>query len=277
MILPTKRLNQDRALLYVGSEVLCLLDESALKELRKAATGGVFGHFIGTTAELRTKLVVAEERTRQMRERVGRFQVLADYHDQEREASSLTRQFSDLANANTIDRHLLAELEQSMESEAPPPPSNLEAMYRQVGIELPESAVRRFEDVKRFHDSIIENRRIYLSQEIEAATKRIADRSKHQAEIDRRRSQIMGILKEHGALEHYSLLQAELTRQEAETESIRQQFITAEQLENRKAELDIERTRLRIRLKQDYHEQRGRLETAIVAFEEVSNDLYENQ
>jgi hypothetical protein len=27
MILPTKRLNQDRALLYVGSEVLSLLDE----------------------------------------------------------------------------------------------------------------------------------------------------------------------------------------------------------------------------------------------------------
>lgn len=250
--------------------------EAALKELRKAATGGVFGQFIGTTAELRTKLAVAEERTRQMRERVGKFQVLADYHDQEKEASYLTRQISELANANTMDRQLLAELERSLESEAPPPLSNLENMYIQVGIELPETAVRRFDEVRRFHESVIENRRSYLSQEIQAATKRIADRSRQQADMDQRRSRIMAILKEHGALEHYSLLQTELTRQEAVTESIRQQFITAEQLESRKAELDIERTRLLIRLKQDYHEQRERLETAIVAFEEISNTLYEN-
>jgi uncharacterized protein YydD (DUF2326 family) len=250
--------------------------ESALKELRKAAAGGVFGHFIGTTAELRTKLAVAEERTRQMRERVGKFQVLADYHDQEQEASTLTRQLSELANANTMDRQLLADLESSIDSEAPPPFSNLETMYRQVGIELPETAVRRFDEVRRFHESVIQNRRSYLSQEIHAATKRIADRSKQQGDIDRRRSQIMAILKEHGALEHYSLLQTELTKREAESESVRQQFITAEQLESRKAELDIERTRLLIRLKQDYHERRERLEMAIVAFEEISNDLYEN-
>ena len=250
--------------------------EAALKELRKAATGGVFGQFIGTTAELRTKLAVAEERTRQMRERVGKFQVLADYHDQEKEASYLTLQLSELANANTMDRQLLAELERSMESEAPPLLSNLETMYRQVGIDLSEMAVRRFDEVKRFHESVVENRRSYLSQEIQAATKRIADRSKQQADIDQRRSRIMAILTEHGALEHYSLLQTELTRHEAETESIRQQFLTAEQLENRKAELDIERTRLLIRLKQDYHEQRERLDAAIVAFEAISNALYEN-
>ena len=250
--------------------------ESALKELRKAATGGVFGQFIGTTAELRTKLAVAEERTRQMRERVGKFQVLADYHDQEQEASYLTRQLSELANANTMDRQLLAELERSMEIEAPPLASNLETMYRQVGIELPETAVRRFDEVKRFHESVVANRRSYLSQEIQAATNRIADRTKQQADIDQRRSRIMAILKEHGALEHYSLLQSELTKQDAETESIRQQFITAEQLESRRAELDIERTKLLIRLKQDYHEQRERLDAAIVAFEEISNALYEN-
>jgi uncharacterized protein YydD (DUF2326 family) len=250
--------------------------ESALKELRKAATGGVFGRVIGTTAELRTKLAVAEDRTRQMRERVGKFQVLADYHDLEKEASYFTRQLSEQANANTMDRQLLVELERSIEIEAPPPLANLETMYQQVGIDLPQTAVRRFDDVKRFHDSIVENRRSYLAQEIQAATQRIATRSKQQAAMDQRRSQIMAILSEHGALEHYSLLQAELTKQDAETESIRQQFITAEQLENEKAELDIDRNKLLIRLKQDYHEQREKLDAAIVTFETISNALYEN-
>ena len=250
--------------------------EAALKELRRAATGGILGQLIGTTAELRTKLAVAEERSRQMRERVGKFQVLEDYHDQEREASYLTRQLSELANANTMDRQLLSELERSMKSESPPALSNLETMYQQVGIVLPDTTVRRFDEVKKFHESIIENRKSYLSKEIEAARRRIADRSKQQADIDKRRSLVMSILEQHGALEHHALLQSELAKLDAETETLRQQFITAETLESSRAESEVERSKLLIRLKQDYHEQHDRLDAAIVAFEEISNALYEH-
>jgi uncharacterized protein YydD (DUF2326 family) len=94
-------------------------------------------------------------------------------------------------------------------------------------------------------------------------------------ELDKRRAEIMRILKAHGALEHFSRLQSELSRLEVETESLRQQFSTAEQLESQKAELEVERGRLRLRLQQDFHEQSHSLQRAILAFEQISRALYE--
>jgi uncharacterized protein YydD (DUF2326 family) len=249
--------------------------ESTLKSLRKAASEGALGSVIGTTAELRTKLAVAEDHTRQLRETLSRFQVLPEYHELEKEASQITRQLGTLADENTIDRHLLADLERSFEQEILPAYSDLDRLYGEIGIVLPEKAIRRFAEVQRFHESVIQNRKSYLSGEIEGARNRIEGREVSMKRLDSRRAEIMNILKAHGALEHFSRLQSELSRLEAGSESLRQQFSSAEQLEGQKAELDIERGQLRLRLQQDFHEQAQMLQRAILAFEQTSHALYE--
>lgn len=94
--------------------------------------------------------------------------------------------------------------------------------------------------------------------------------------LDQRRAEIMGILKSHGALDHFARLQGEAGRLEAEVESLRQRFEAAEQLEGTKNELEIERHRLTLRLRRDFSEQKGRLAEAIIAFEETSKRLYES-
>jgi uncharacterized protein YydD (DUF2326 family) len=71
-------------------------------------------------------------------------------------------------------------------------------------------------------------------------------------------------------------LQGEAGRMEAEVESLRQRFESAEQLEGTKNELDIERNNLTLRLRRDFAEQKGRLSEAILAFEETSKRLYES-
>ena len=86
----------------------------------------------------------------------------------------------------------------------------------------------------------------------------------------------MAILKSHGALENFSRLQSELSRLEAEAETLRQRFSAAEQLEGQKTELEIERGQLLLRLQQDFHEQSSALRRAILAFEETSRALYED-
>jgi uncharacterized protein YydD (DUF2326 family) len=77
-------------------------------------------------------------------------------------------------------------------------------------------------------------------------------------------------------LEQYDQLRAELTRLESNVEDLRRRYDTAETLEGQKTELEIERGQLQNRLRQDYREQRETLAAAILAFEKVSNALYEN-
>lgn len=250
--------------------------EATLKALKKATSEGAFVSVIENTAELRTRLAVAEDKTRQLRDTLRDFKVHPAYHDLEREASQLTRQLGHLADQNTIDRHLLAELEHTLEQETIPANSDLEQLYNEIGIVLPDKAIRRFEEVQQFHESVIRNRKSYLSTEIEALKKRIEARDEAKKEHDTRRAEIMNVLQAHGALEHFSGLQSELSKLEAKSESLRHQFSAAEQLESKKTELKIDREHLRLRLQQDFHEQSDLLDRTILAFEQISRALYQD-
>jgi uncharacterized protein YydD (DUF2326 family) len=249
--------------------------EATLRELKKAAGGEALGGLIGSAAMLRTELAVAQERVRKLTSELAAFRVHEQYHELEQEASRLTRELSSLSDENALDRQREAELRAAIEAEATPAPADLEHLYQQVGITLPGSVMRRFEDLQHFHDSVVRNRHSYLRSELEALKHRIQERDRRKGELDRRRSEVMAILRSHGALEHFTKLQSELTRREAETERLRQRFAAAEALESSKSTMAMERTRLLTRLQDDYREQEETLQKAIVAFQSISGALYE--
>lgn len=250
--------------------------EKTLDELRKAAAQGAFGSIIGKAADLRTQLTIDEARLRKLQSENEKFQVLPEYRDLEIESSALTRQINDLSNDNTIDFSLMIDLESALVSEVPPELTNLQAIYEEAGVMLPGLVKRRYEDVRAFHESIVRNRKEYLSSELEETRLRIEKRDFIKSQLDTRRSEIMNLLKSHGALDQFFKIQSELGKLEAEVEALRQRFETAEQLEGTKNELDIERNRLAIRLRRDFTEQKDKLAEAIVAFEEISQKLYES-
>lgn len=250
--------------------------EKTLEELKKAAGTGAFGSIIGKAADLRTHLTLQEARLKKLYAETETFQVLPEYRELEVESAKLTRQLNDLANANTIDFEAIRDLEGALAFEIPPDLEDLQAVYQEAGVALPGLVKRRYEDVKSFHQSVVRNRKDYLSSELEAAKLRIELRDSKKAQLDQRRAEIMSILRSHGALEQFLKLQGEIGRLESEVESLRQRFEAAEQLEGTKNELEIERNRLTIRLRRDFAEQNDRLAEAIVAFEETSQRLYES-
>ncbi len=250
--------------------------EKTLEELKKAAGTGAFGSIIGKAADLRTQLTLQEARLKKLYAENENFQVLPEYRELEVESAKLTRELNELANANTIDFSAIRDLEGALTSETPPDLEDLQTIYQEAGVALPGLVKQRYEDVKSFHESVVRNRKDYLSSELEAAKLRIEIRDGKKAQLDQRRAEIMGILKSHGALDQFLKLQGELGRLESEVESLRQRFEAAEQLEGTKNELEIERNRLTIRLRRDFAEQKDRLSDAIVAFEETSQRLYES-
>lgn len=250
--------------------------EKTLAELKKAASAGALGAIIGKASELRTQLTIAEAELQKVNENLQSFHVLPQYAELELEADQITRKINEFANENIIDLGMIKDLEIALNSEAPPPLQNLERIFAEAGIALPGLALKRYDDVRSFHESVVRNRRDYLQGERQAAQARIDARNREKQECEARHSQIMNLLKSHGALEQFSLLQAEVTRKQADTEALRQRYMAAEQLEGTKNELEIERNQLNLRLRQDFSEQNGRMKDAILAFEETSKKLYES-
>lgn len=250
--------------------------EKSLKVLKKATEEGALGEMIPSTSDLRTKLTVAEAHAEELRRNLATFTVLPEYRELEAEASDLTRRIAQLLDDNTIDRQVLDDLEGSLNDETPPPSIKLEELYKQAGIVLPGVALKRFEDVRAFHESVLANRRSYLEGEIAAAHQRVEERERAIEVLESRRSQIMALLQSHGALDHFTKLQSELARVDQEVARLRQLYGSAELLETKKTELAVERQQLLLRLRQDHREQGETLREAILTFEEISKSLYED-
>lgn len=250
--------------------------EKTLKELKKAAGAGAFGSVIGKASELRTQLLVAEARLKELGEQVRAFRVLPEYRSLEAEADQITHALNALTNHDVIDSSMIRDLEIALHDEAPPSTAILEKLYAEAGVSLPDIAFKRYEEVKSFHESVIRNRKDYLSEELTSANFRIETHIAERARLDQRRAEILGILQSHGALEQFAKLQSETSRMGADVESLRQRFAAAEQLDGTKTELEIERNRLTLRLRRDFSEQKERLAEAILAFEATSKQLYES-
>jgi uncharacterized protein YydD (DUF2326 family) len=245
--------------------------EKTIRQPRKAAKEGTLGRVIPSAAELWANLTLAERRVHALKERIDTFVVLPEYSEREQEAAELTQRMGTLADENTADRLLIEDLEQAMATEAPPPATDVDRLYAEAGIVLPDSVARRLDEVRRFHASVVDNRRSHLSGEVQGAERRIAERE--QAELDRRRARIMDLLRAHGALDQLTQLQNEVSRVEAQAESLRQALDTAERVESTAADVKMERAALYKRLQDDYHDEHGVIEEAVVTFAELSAAL----
>lgn len=249
--------------------------EKVAQELRKAARGGDLGRFFGKAADLRTRLTIAEARAQRFREQLNNFEVVPEYKELEREANEITREIDALNVENVMDGDLLQQLRASLNQEDAPDLGDVTKLYAEVGVLLPDIVRRRFDEVERFHLTIIQNRRAHLSAEISSAEARIAERDHRVTERDRRRRQIMTVLRSGGALEHYTSLREEAGRAEAEVETLRQRLETAERIESTKADLDIERANLTKELRDDIREREAIIREAVLTFESLSESLYE--
>jgi uncharacterized protein YydD (DUF2326 family) len=248
--------------------------EKGLTELRKAAREGTLGSPVGDVGELRAAVIVADRAAERTRNQVSEFRVVDQYAELQDEASRVSRRLAVLNSENLIDRKYIDQVADREANETAPDTDFLRELYRQARVELPDTALVRYNDVEHFHRAVIENRRLYLAEEARAAQGRVDRRSTEITDLDQRRSNLLGILRSGGALDTFMLLQREQTRQEAEVESLRQQLSAAEALAAKQTTLIMERQQLFDRLQREYRERSELLAQATLVFEELSRDLY---
>jgi uncharacterized protein YydD (DUF2326 family) len=251
--------------------------ERQLDELRKAAKGGTVGQVIGTVAELRPKLTVAEANAARLRDDLANFRVLDSYRDLSDKAARARSEMLALERRAVSLKQTLAHLRNALQEERAPQSEDLARLYAAVGIELPGTAKRRFDEVQAFHHSVIENRRGRLEAEIAEITSRINEGEQRSAQLDAERSQILRFLDGHGALEDFVSLQEKLAALEVDAAALRDRFKAAEMLEGQKTQLDIDRANIRRRLQEDHRARKSKLDQAILVIGQAINELYEDR
>jgi uncharacterized protein YydD (DUF2326 family) len=251
--------------------------EAQLKELKRAAKSGAIGQVIGTVAELRPKVVLAEDKAKKLRTDLANFQVVESYRELSNKAAIARTEMLAIERQAITLKETLNHLQNDLEQELGPESTDLTRLYKAIGIELPGIAHRRFDEVAAFHASVVENRRAYLQDEISNIEAKIAHGERLSAEFNRERSEILKFLSGRGALEDFTALQKNLAELEAEAASLRQRYQTAEVLEGETTNLDIDRANIKRRLQEDHQARKPKLDESIRSIGSAISDLYEDR
>ncbi|KVU74710.1 hypothetical protein WK73_15105 [Burkholderia ubonensis] len=251
--------------------------EKTLEELKKAVKIGALGSVIGTVAELRPQVTIAEAKANKLRESLKLFEVLDSYKSLSKRAGQIKAEMQTLTRETITLNETLEHLEDALKSERPPQRSDIQQLYAAAGIELPGIALRRFDDVSIFYESVVSNRRIHLEREISDARSRIADLESALTRLDKERSDILRMLEGRGALDDFLAMQRELADVEANAAALRERFKAAEALEGESTKLDIDRANLKRKLQEDHHAREKTLDEAILIIAEAIADLYDDR
>lgn len=240
----------------------------------KAAAGKELSAVVGKAADLLAQVTNLENQVADRRESVESFRVLPTFHEHSERAEEITRSLNRLRVQHQADSRRGDALKRALESESAPKLPEVARLYQEVGVTLPRVALKRFDEVQAFHDSILANRRSYLQSElleIEARVRRCVDEMEN---LDRQRAEAFQVLKSGGALEDLSAMQLDLAAKEAAVVQLRRRYETAKQLEATQKEIKAEQAMLALRLQRATDEHEAAQKRAIGIISRVFVELY---
>ena len=149
-------------------------------------------------------------------------------------------------------------------------------IYEQAGLIFTELALKQFEDIEKFHEQIITNRKEYLDEEMDRLQKENELLKVNINSLGEKKAELIKILHTHGALTEYTLLQNRLTEKKEFLEKITTNLENIKAIEENELKLNIETQSLLLESQKDLDERKLVIDEAITLFNEFSNNLYSN-
>lgn len=245
-----------------------------LDELLRKAESDYMEDILGPKAELEARVVRLDERLQRQEERIDSFSIHPEYEDLEEEANSLTEEIHERIDERQRTDRLLSLYRESLEEETPPSEEEVLEVYEEVGLHMPDSVSRRFEEVQEFHEQVVENRTSFLESEMNRLKRKHQQLSEDIEALSEERKEIMGILNSHGALDEYHRLQERHSQQVSKLEDLKRRLDTLEDVEDGKSKLAVERGELHQRARSNHRENSTQRREAIRAFNRFSEEMY---
>ena len=259
---------------YISEQTLINVQKKGLKLLRDAIKDGLMNDLYGL-GDLEAKRIQLKQIVNEDLVGLKSFNVHPQYKQIEDESNTLTQEIHELVNKKVKISRTLELYEKSIQTEEPPNNNQLEKIYNEIGIELGNIALHRLEEVKDFHEKIIENRKVFLTTEIRNLKSELIKLEKEMSEKSVKRSSLMEILNTHGALNEYTLLQKRYSENLTNLNNITNLIDNMKQLKDSENDLKIKTLNLNQKMRQDFDERTSIREEAIQLFNNYSQKLYE--
>jgi uncharacterized protein YydD (DUF2326 family) len=247
--------------------------QKALRDLEKNAPGGT--RRVDLEATLSAQVAAATLARDRLEERIKSFNVLPVFRELEQELATLNEYGRDLSDEDVLDRESIDANRRALEEEGRPRAPRLEALYAEATLVFPDAVSRRYEEVARFHQRLIENRQAQLQSEIGSSQRRIEERRAEREQVEARRRQITAALRTGGPAEELLRLRDELSEKEGVVRALEARLNEARRLEKQAEETQQGVEDATRALRQDRRERSAVANQASRTFSEISQRLYE--
>jgi len=251
--------------------------KKVIDQLAKAMKEGGLPSYLGSEGALEAERVRLETDISRRVERLATFHVRDDYRDIEEEASRIAEQAHRLVNENIRDRRYADLYSSRLETEidAVITGAEVEKLFDEAHVTLPDQVRRHLIDLKSFHDAVIENRRSYLADEIARLEGAISERDRTIAKLDSRKAELMTVLESTGAFEEYTRLQELLVELRGRLHDVEARLARLKEVTEAKADWERRKSDLLRRARTRYDELRAERDRAIAYFNTNTEALYE--
>lgn len=245
--------------------------ESATKALSSAIRAGI----VSTQGELEAERVRIERRFNEESDSIKSFKVHPQYKELQVTANQLTSEIHNLSNKSLMLRRKLERYEQSVASEKAPDASAVEKLFSEAGVHFSESIKKSLTEAKSFHESIVQNRRLFLEAEIVQLKNGLIAQEHEIKQKSDERADLMQLLESSGALEEFSFLQEKILEKKGKLEAIKEKIADIKKMSIHKKEIKASKIELETKLQRDYEQNRPEWEKAVTVFNENSLALYD--
>ena len=266
------------------------MEVAALKkhrqELRNVIKSGALPSLSLEDAKLRARLAQARARRQHLRDDLAAFKVDEQYSDHQREADDLSAQLRILNESALALRRRQTEIEQVTEAEQPTlfmesapdaPETRLRELYDEVGLLLPDTVTRRFDEVAEFHASVIRNRQFFLRSELESTKNQLRSVEEEIHRVDAERAKVMDLLEQSMALETFRAAEADLSRLESSIADLEQRLKQAEALAEGQLRLKAMSLQAETALRAERSERASLLDDAMALFSRLGEEIYDDR
>lgn len=248
--------------------------EATRRQLRKAVKDPVWGKIVGSTADLRGQITLAEQEVRELEDQIANFRFVPQYEELKQRADQINQEIRSCRSQDAVDRRNLGDLKAAVQETTDSEVRYLEPAFEELEILLASEVRRRFDDVRGFHESIVRNRRRHLSEEISALEVQVEERKAQRERLGTELQCVLRELDEGGALEALTALQQALAQKRASLEALKHRYEAAQTLEASSLEIKAKRVELKQAMHTDLDERQEQRQEATLLFSDYAQRLY---
>jgi uncharacterized protein YydD (DUF2326 family) len=263
-----------------AGEVLAL--DRHRKALNKAIADGALPTLNLNEPEVRARLAQVRARRTRLETNLVGFRVDEQYADHQALADRLSLAIRDLNDEALVLEQRKRELQAAMKEELSSAPAldldqQLQSMYQEIGIVLPDTVSRRFDEVADFHASVVRNRQLFLQSELQSVEARLVNLATDRTRADGERASVMTLLNDSMALDTFRNAERELAELDATIADLERRLELAQSVAANALRLKTMAAEAESGVRIEIAERTTPLEEAIALFTQLGEEIYSDR